>query len=105
MKIALRDQTLAHRLQYVSGGSRELFTGPITQIRGPGERSRYRDSLRVGRSGDRVPVGARFSALIQTGPGAHPASCTMGTGSYLGEMRPGRDVDHPPPFSAEVMKE
>jgi len=24
--------------------------------------------------------GARFSAPIQTGPGVHPASCTMGTG-------------------------
>jgi len=27
-------------------------------------------------------VGARFSAPVQTGPGAHPASCTMGTGSF-----------------------
>jgi hypothetical protein len=27
------------------------------------------------------PVGAKFSAPVQTGPGAHPASCTMGTGS------------------------
>ena len=26
--------------------------------------------------------GARFSANVQTGPGAHPASCTMGTGSF-----------------------
>ena len=29
-------------------------------------------------------MGARFSALVQTGPGAHPASCTIGTGSFLG---------------------
>jgi hypothetical protein len=29
-------------------------------------------------------VGARFSAPVQTGPGAHPASCTMGTGPFLG---------------------
>jgi len=29
-------------------------------------------------------VGARFSASVQTGPGAHPASYTMGTGSFLG---------------------
>jgi len=29
-------------------------------------------------------VGARFSAPVQTGPGAHPASCAMGTGSFLG---------------------
>jgi hypothetical protein len=28
--------------------------------------------------------GARFSAPIQTGSGAHPASCTMGTGSFTG---------------------
>jgi hypothetical protein len=34
------------------------------------------------RSGDRIPVGARFSAPVQTDPGAHPASCTMGTGSF-----------------------
>jgi hypothetical protein len=27
---------------------------------------------------------ARFSAPIQTGPGAHPAFCTMGTGSFPG---------------------
>jgi hypothetical protein len=37
--------------------------------------------LLAGRSGDRIPVGTRFSAAVQTGPGAHPASCTMGTGS------------------------
>jgi len=28
--------------------------------------------------------GARFSALVQTGPGAHPASCTMSTRSFPG---------------------
>ena len=63
---------------------------------------RYSDWLRTGRSGDRMPVGARFSALIQTGPGAHPASYTMGTGCYPGVKWPGRGVDHPPPHSAEV---
>ena len=39
---------------------------------------------------------------MQTGPGAHPASCTMGTGSFLGVKRPGRDVEHPPAYSAKV---
>ena len=29
-------------------------------------------------------LGNRFSAPVQTGPGAHPASCTMGTGSVPG---------------------
>jgi hypothetical protein len=46
--------------------------------------------------------GAKFSAPIQTDPGAHPASCTMGTGSFPEVKRPGRGVDHPPPSSAEV---
>ena len=46
--------------------------------------------------------GARFSVHVQTGPGAHPASYTMGTESFLGVKRPGRGVDHPPPSSADV---
>jgi len=29
-------------------------------------------------------VGARFFAPVQTGPGAHPASCAMGTRSFSG---------------------
>jgi hypothetical protein len=45
--------------------------------------------------------GARFSSLVQTVPGAHPASYTMGTGSFPGVKRPGRGVDHPPPCRAE----
>ena len=62
--------------------------------------SRYSDLLRAGRSGYRIAVG--FSASVQTGPGAHPASHTMGTGSFPGVKRPGRGVDHPPSSSAEV---
>jgi len=47
-------------------------------------------------------VGARFSAPVQTGPGTHPASYTMGTGSFPGVKQPGHGIDHPPPSSAEV---
>jgi hypothetical protein len=36
-------------------------------------------------------VGARFSAPVQTVPGAHPASCTMDTGSFPG-VKSGRCV-------------
>ena len=36
-------------------------------------------------------MGARFSAPVQTGPGAHPTSCTMGIGSFTGK-KSGRDV-------------
>jgi len=48
---------------------------------GLGELSWYNDSLRAGQSGNKIPVGVRFSAPVQAGPGAHPAPCTMGTGS------------------------
>ena len=55
-------------------------------------------------AGDRIPVQARFSAPVQTGPGAHPASCTMGTGSFPGSKeRPGRNAD-PLPTSSVVIK-
>ena len=42
------------------------------------------------------------TAPVQTGPGGHPASCTIGTG---GKERPGRDADPSPPSSAVVKKE
>ena len=67
--------------------------------------SRYSDSLRAGRSGDRIPVGARFSAPVQTGPGAHPASYIMGTGSFPGVQRADRSVDHPPHLAPRLKKE
>jgi hypothetical protein len=53
----------------------------------------YTQTIR--RSGDRIQVETRFSAPIQIGPGAHPASYTTGTGSFQGVMRPDRSVDHP----------
>jgi hypothetical protein len=46
-----------------------------------------------------------YCSHVQAGPGAHPASCTMGTGYFLGVRRPGRGADHPPPPSAEVENE
>ena len=60
------------------------------------------DTLPTRRSEDRIPVDARFSAPVQTGPGAHPASYILYTGSFPGVKRPGRGVIHPPPFTAEV---
>ena len=46
--------------------------------------------------------GTRFSEPVQTGPGPHPASYTMGTGTFPDAKRPKRGVDHPPPSSVEV---
>jgi hypothetical protein len=44
---------------------------------------------------------------VLTGYGAHPASCPAGTGGpFPGcKARPGRDTDHSPPSSAEVVNE
>ena len=49
------------------------------------------DDIATGRSGDRIPVGTRFFVPVQTGTGVHPASCTMGTGSFPG-VKSGRGV-------------
>ena len=65
--------------------------------------SPYSDSLRAWRSGDRFPVEARFSAPINTGRRAHPASSTMGTGSLSQRVKQlGRGVDQPYSSIAEV---
>jgi hypothetical protein len=47
------------------------------------------------------------SLCVQTGSGAHPAPCPMGTGGPFlgGKARPGRDADYSPPSSAEVKNE
>jgi hypothetical protein len=50
--------------------------------------------------------GARFSAPVKPGPGAHPGSCTMDTVSFP-EVKRGQGVTltPSPPSSAVVMKE
>ena len=45
---------------------------------------------------------ARFSTSVQTDPGAHPASYTIGTGSFPVVERPGRGTNHSPLSSAKV---
>jgi hypothetical protein len=47
------------------------------------------------------------SPCVQTGSGAHPASCPVGTGGCFpgSKARPGRDADHSPRSSAEVKNE
>jgi hypothetical protein len=60
--------------------------------------------------GVRSQTGAKdFSSIVfvQTGSGAHPASCTMGTGGPFlgGKARPGRDADHSHPSSPEFENE
>jgi len=51
--------------------------------RGPGSSVGIPTELRAGQSGIESRCGRVFPP-VQTGPGAHPASCTMGTGSFPG---------------------
>jgi hypothetical protein len=60
--------------------------------------------------GVRSLAGAKYFSYIlcvQTGSGAHPASSPMDTGGPFpgGKARPGRDADHSPLSSAEVVNE
>jgi hypothetical protein len=48
---------------------------------------------------------ARFSAPVQTGPGAHPASYTMGTSSFQGVKRPEHGVDQSPHLAPRLKKD
>jgi hypothetical protein len=47
------------------------------------------------------------SVCVQKGSRAHPASCAIGNGIPFpgGKARPGRDTDHLPPSSAEIVNE
>ena len=74
-----------HRLVFCGGRDSVVGTATRYWLDGPGIESSW--------------VRARFSAPIQTGPGAHPASCTTGTGSFPGVKRPGRGDEPPPPSS------
>ena len=74
-----------------------------SSVYGPGSVVGIVTGYRLGWSGDRIPVGARFSAPIKTGPGAHPASCTMGTRSSPG-VKSGQGMTLSP-SSAVVKKE
>jgi hypothetical protein len=57
----------------------------------------------------RSPAKARdlsSNLSVQTVSEVHPACCTMDTGVLPGgKSRPGRDSDHSPPSSAEVVNE
>ena len=65
--------------------------------------SRYSDSLQAGRTGDRIPVRAKFSATFHTRLGAHPAYFTTGTGSF--QWGVGGGVNCPPNLAPKLKKE
>jgi hypothetical protein len=60
-----------------------FFVGRLERRSRLGLLSRYSDWMRAGRFGDRIPVGAKFSVPLQTGPGSHPAFCKTGARSLF----------------------
>jgi hypothetical protein len=58
---------------------------------GPGSSVGIATGYRLDGPGTESRWGARFSTPVQTVPGDHPASCTMGTGSFPG-VKSGWDV-------------
>jgi hypothetical protein len=70
-------------------------------VSGAGIAQTVQQLVKEGRSRDLIPVKARFTAPVQTGPGTHPASYITRTGSFPGVKRMGHGVDRPPPSTAE----
>jgi hypothetical protein len=76
--------------------------GNVSDIKKAGRIQRYKMDPR-NKQDEKIPVGATFSAPVQTGSGAHPASSTMCNGSLSpGVKRSGRGGDHPPPSSSKA---
>ena len=78
--------------QFVKGDRPNNMQFCLT-IRGPGSSVYIATGYGLDGVGieSRLGGGARFSAPVQTGPGAQPASCTTGTGSFSG-VKSGRGV-------------
>jgi hypothetical protein len=88
------DEVTENKMDRVCSGQ-DSSVGTVTRygLEGPGIETRWGG-------------GARFSAPVQTGRGAHPASYTMDTVSLIpGVKRPGRGVDHPPHPAPRLKKE
>jgi len=68
-----------------------LLTSKPTYLYGPGSSAGIATGYGLDGPGIESWWGARFSAPVQTGSGAHPASCKMGTGSFPG-VKSGRGV-------------
>ena len=73
---------------------------------GPEQLSRYSDSLRAGRYGNRIPMGGGEGEIFHTRPQRPWSLLRLLSNryrvSFQGVKRPGRGVDHPPPSSVEV---
>jgi hypothetical protein len=82
--------TLPH-ISYMS-----IYLPTYPSNRGPGSSVGLATGYGLDGPGIESRWGRDFSHTFRPAPGAHPASCTMGTGSCPGVKRPGRGADHPP---------
>ena len=82
----------------VSGAVRPPYASlGVKGLSGPGRVVGISDWLRAGLSGDRIPVGTRFSKPVQTSPGAEPILLNNGYRVFPGgKERPCRDADPSP---------
>ena len=69
----------------------EEFTAYICRYSEPGSSVGIGTGYGMDGSGIDPPVGARFPALVQTGPRAHPAFCIRGN-VYFPRVKSGRGV-------------
>jgi hypothetical protein len=74
----------------------------LTNNCGPVQSSLYSDSLRAGRSGNRIPVAERFFAALQTESEAYPTFCTISTILVLWGKAVGTCRRPPTPSNTEV---
>ena len=89
----LRYKLIPFKFQQLIHG---FYSGLHRQLRGRDSSVGIATCYGLDGSGIESRLKARFSSPFQTSPGAHPASYTMGTGSFPGVKRSGRGVDHPP---------
>ena len=70
-----------------------------------GQRSRYSDWLRAGRSGDRIPMGGEIFRTCPDRPWGQPSLLYHGYRVFTGVKQPGRVVNHPPHLPPRLKKE
>jgi len=84
----------------------ELFTNRHVATLGPGQLSRYSDSLRAGQSGGSNPGGGEIFRTRPDRPWGPPSLLYNGYRVFPGgKERPGRGVDHPPDLAPRLKKE
>ena len=84
------------------GNLKERYQKEQLRIHARAEIAQYSDSLRAGRSGDRILVVGQILRTRPDRPWGPPSLLYNRYRVFPGVKRPGRGVDHPPPSSAEV---